>query len=45
MMQKSLVTIGTLAERAQASTSMLRFYEREGLLRPARRRCAHRMHP
>jgi DNA-binding transcriptional MerR regulator len=37
MTQRSLVTIGALAERAHVSTSMLRFYEREGLLRPARR--------
>ena len=37
MAQKSLVTIGTLAERAHVSTSMLRFYERAGLVRPARR--------
>jgi DNA-binding transcriptional MerR regulator len=37
MTHEPLVTIGTLAERAQVSTSMLRFYEREGLLRPARR--------
>jgi len=37
MTQKGLVTIGALAQRAQVSTSMLRFYEREGLLRPARR--------
>jgi len=34
---KPLVTIGALAERAHVSTSMLRFYERAGLLRPARR--------
>jgi len=33
----ALLTIGALAERAHVSTSMLRFYEREGLLRPARR--------
>jgi DNA-binding transcriptional MerR regulator len=32
-----LLTIGALARRAQVSTSMLRFYEREGLLRPQRR--------
>jgi DNA-binding transcriptional MerR regulator len=32
-----LLTIGRLAERANVSTSMLRFYEREGLLRPLRR--------
>jgi len=37
MAHRSLVTIGALAERAHVSTSMLRFYEREGLLRPARR--------
>lgn len=34
---QGLLTIGALAQRAQVSTSMLRFYEREGLLRPARR--------
>jgi len=34
---EALLTIGALAQRAQVSTSMLRFYEREGLLRPARR--------
>lgn len=34
---RTLLTIGQLAERAKVSTSMLRFYEREGLLRPARR--------
>ena len=33
----NLLTIGRLAERANVSTSMLRFYEREGLLRPASR--------
>lgn len=33
----SLLTIGRLAERANVSTSMLRFYEREGLLQPLRR--------
>ncbi|HKT73400.1 MAG TPA: MerR family transcriptional regulator [Steroidobacteraceae bacterium] len=32
-----LLTIGKLAERANVTTSMLRFYEREGLLKPARR--------
>ena len=37
MSSQSLLTIGALAQRAQVSTSMLRFYEREGLLRPARR--------
>ena len=37
MTQGPLLTIGALAERAHVSTSMLRFYEREGLLRPARR--------
>jgi MerR family transcriptional regulator, copper efflux regulator len=37
MTPKPLVTIGTLAERAQVSTSMLRFYERAGLLHPTRR--------
>jgi DNA-binding transcriptional MerR regulator len=34
---RTLLTIGRLAERAKVSTSMLRFYEREGLLEPARR--------
>ncbi|HWG31942.1 MAG TPA: MerR family DNA-binding transcriptional regulator, partial [Steroidobacteraceae bacterium] len=37
MSTEALLTIGALAQRAQVSTSMLRFYEREGLLRPARR--------
>src|SRR5215831_3519564 len=37
MTSRSLLTIGRLAERANVSTSMLRFYEREGLLKPARR--------
>jgi MerR family transcriptional regulator, copper efflux regulator len=37
MPSRSLLTIGRLAERANVSTSMLRFYEREGLLKPARR--------
>ena len=37
MSAQPLLTIGALAQRAQVSTSMLRFYEREGLLRPARR--------
>ncbi|HUI62173.1 MAG TPA: MerR family transcriptional regulator [Steroidobacteraceae bacterium] len=37
MSSDSLLTIGRLAERAHVTTSMLRFYEREGLLRPARR--------
>jgi len=37
MSAPALLTIGALAERAHVSTSMLRFYEREGLLRPARR--------
>jgi MerR family transcriptional regulator, copper efflux regulator len=32
-----LLTIGRLAERANVTTSMLRFYEQEGLLKPARR--------
>jgi MerR family copper efflux transcriptional regulator len=36
----SLLTIGRLAERANVTTSMLRFYEREGLLRPIRRTSA-----
>src|SRR5215831_17348739 len=37
MTSRSLLTIGRLAERAHVTTSMLRFYEREGLLKPARR--------
>ena len=37
MAEKALLTIGALAARARVSTSMLRFYEHEGLLRPARR--------
>ena len=37
MSERSLLTIGELAERANVSTSMLRFYERRGLLRPERR--------
>jgi DNA-binding transcriptional MerR regulator len=37
MAAPSLLTIGRLAERANVSTSMLRFYEREGLLRLLRR--------
>ena len=37
MPERSLLTIGRLAERANVSTSMLRFYEREGLLQPLRR--------
>jgi len=37
MPTQSLLTIGRLADRANVSTSMLRFYEREGLLRPSRR--------
>jgi len=37
MSPESLLRIGRLAERAGVTTSMLRFYEREGLLRPARR--------
>ncbi|MGH8267567.1 MAG: MerR family transcriptional regulator [Steroidobacteraceae bacterium] len=37
MSARPLLTIGALAERAHVSTSMLRFYEREGLLPPARR--------
>ena len=31
------MTIGALARRLNVSTSMLRFYEREGLLSPERR--------
>lgn len=42
----SLLTIGRLAQRAKVSTSMLRFYEREGLLRPASRsRSGYRLYP
>ncbi len=37
MSDRPLLTIGELAERANVSTSMLRFYERRGLLRPERR--------
>ncbi|HET7757458.1 MAG TPA: MerR family transcriptional regulator [Steroidobacteraceae bacterium] len=37
MAAAALLTIGALAARARVSTSLLRFYEREGLLRPARR--------
>ena len=37
MPSRSLLTIGRLAQRANVSTSMLRFYERAGLLKPARR--------
>jgi DNA-binding transcriptional MerR regulator len=37
MTHDALLTIGALAARARVSTSMLRFYEREGLLRPTRR--------
>jgi DNA-binding transcriptional MerR regulator len=37
MASPPLLTIGRLAERANVSTSMLRFYEREGLLHPLRR--------
>jgi MerR family transcriptional regulator, copper efflux regulator len=41
----NLLTIGRLAERANVSTSMLRFYEREGLLRPAgRSRSGYRLY-
>jgi DNA-binding transcriptional MerR regulator len=32
-----MLTIGRLAERANVTTSMLRFYEREGILRPSSR--------
>jgi DNA-binding transcriptional MerR regulator len=43
--QKAL-TIGTLAKRLNVSTSTLRFYEREGLLRPERRTAAgYRLYP
>ena len=37
MGSQTLLTIGELARRANVSTSMLRFYERSGLLRPANR--------
>ena len=40
------LTIGALARRLNVSTSMLRFYEREGLLRPERRTAAgYRLYP
>ncbi len=40
------ITIGQLAKRAGVSTSMLRFYEREGLLaRPARSASGYRLYP
>ncbi|MCC5795318.1 MAG: MerR family DNA-binding transcriptional regulator [Chromatiales bacterium] len=40
------LTIGALARQAGVSTSMLRFYEREGLLRPAGRTAAgYRLYP
>ncbi len=43
---KATLTIGQLARRAGVSTSMLRFYEREGLLaRPARSAAGYRLYP
>jgi DNA-binding transcriptional MerR regulator len=40
------LTIGALARRANVATSMLRFYEREGLLQPARRTpSGYRLYP
>jgi DNA-binding transcriptional MerR regulator len=40
------LTIGALAKRLHVSTSMLRFYEREGLLAPERRSAAgYRLYP
>jgi len=40
------MTIGALARRLNVSTSMLRFYEREGLLTPERRSAAgYRLYP
>jgi DNA-binding transcriptional MerR regulator len=36
-MSEELLTIGELAERVGVRTSALRYYEEEGLLRPARR--------
>ncbi len=40
------LTIGALARRLNVSTSMLRFYEREGLLTPERRSAAgYRLYP
>ncbi len=40
------LTIGALARRLNVSTSMLRFYEREGLLAPERRSAAgYRLYP
>ena len=41
-----LLTIGQLAQRAGATPSMLRFYEREGLLGAAQRSAAgYRLYP
>jgi DNA-binding transcriptional MerR regulator len=43
---KATLTIGQLARRAGVSTSMLRFYEREGLLAPpARSAAGYRLYP
>lgn len=40
------LTIGALAKRLNVSTSMLRFYEREGLLKPEKRSAAgYRLYP
>jgi len=40
------MTIGALARRLNVSTSMLRFYEREGLLTPERRSASgYRLYP
>ena len=36
-MQEQPLTIGELAKRANVSTSLLRYYEKENLLRPAGR--------
>lgn len=45
-MKAESLTIGALARRLNVSTSMLRFYEREGLLRPERRSASgYRLYP
>jgi MerR family Zn(II)-responsive transcriptional regulator of zntA len=36
-MRTDILTIGKVAERAQVSADSIRFYEREGLIRPARK--------
>ncbi len=40
-MQSSSLTIGQLARAAGVATSTVRYYEREGLLRPSRRSAAN----